>query len=60
MTARLVLNAALALATLGMAIIALGVVVPGVFFPGVYLLDIAMVILVVAGLMYMFRRAEPA
>jgi hypothetical protein len=36
------------------------VMVPGVFFPGVYLLDIAMIALAVAGVLYLTRRADAA
>jgi hypothetical protein len=53
MNARLVLMAGLMLATLGMASIVFGVVVPGLFFPGVYLLDAAVVVLIVAGVMHL-------
>ena len=38
----------------------LGVVVPGVFFLGVYLLDLAMLALAVAGVLYLTRRADEA
>ena len=51
MNARLVLMGGLLLATLGMASIVLGVIMPGLFFPGVYLLDAAVVVLIVAGIM---------
>jgi hypothetical protein len=60
MSARLILLAALALATLGMAIVVFAVLSPGLFFAGVYMIDAALAALAIAGVLYLMAPAEQA